>query len=70
MREVNAAEDHVAVTPQEFDELVRCGALAVHWQAHGLHYGIAREIEQFLGAGRCVLSTPRETSCPWYERGM
>jgi ribose 1,5-bisphosphokinase len=54
-REVNAAEDHVAVTPQEFDELVRCGALAVHWQAHGLHYGIAREIEQFLGAGRCVV---------------
>ena len=54
-REVNAAEDHVAVTPQEFDELVRCGGLAVHWQAHGLHYGIPRRNRAISREGSCVI---------------
>jgi ribose 1,5-bisphosphokinase len=63
-REVNAAEDHVAVTPQEFDELVRCGALAVQWQAHGLHYGIRGEIDQFLRAGRCVVCNASRNVVP------
>ena len=54
-REANAAEDHVAVTPQQFDALVRCGGLAVHWQAHGLQYGISAEIDRSLREGSSVI---------------
>jgi ribose 1,5-bisphosphokinase len=54
-REANAAEDHVAVTPQQFDALVRRGGLAVHWQAHGLQYGISAEIDRSLREGSSVI---------------
>jgi ribose 1,5-bisphosphokinase len=63
-REANAAEDHVAVTPHEFDELVRLGALAVHWQAHGLQYGIAVEIDRSLRAGSCVIFNASRHAVP------
>ena len=33
-------EDHEAVTPAEFEDQRRAGRFALHWQAHGLHYGI------------------------------
>ena len=54
-REANAAEDHVAVTPQHFDALVRRGGLAVHWQAHGLQYGISADIDRAVRAGSSVV---------------
>jgi ribose 1,5-bisphosphokinase len=39
-------EDYSAVSDQQFAELVDEGAFALHWQAHGLSYGIPAEIEE------------------------
>jgi phosphonate metabolism protein PhnN/1,5-bisphosphokinase (PRPP-forming) len=63
-REGNVAEDHIAVMPKEFDDLVRRGTLAVHWQAHGLKYGISAEIDRSLRAGGCVLFNASRTVVP------
>jgi ribose 1,5-bisphosphokinase len=36
-------EDHAPVTVDEFARLEQAGAFALHWQAHGLHYGVRNE---------------------------
>ncbi len=48
-------ERHIAVTPQEFESLVAAGAFAMHWSANGFHYGIGREIVDWLRQGRTVV---------------
>lgn len=48
-------EDHNAVTEDAFDALVRSGAFAVHWKAHGLGYGIPADIYEDLAAGHIVI---------------
>lgn len=48
------AEDHLTLTPEAFAEQRRGGVFALHWTAHGLHYGIAAaDIAAALSAG-CV----------------
>jgi ribose 1,5-bisphosphokinase len=49
-------EDHHAVTEDAFDALVRSGAFAVHWKAHGLGYGIPADIYKDLAAGHIVIA--------------
>ena len=39
----NSNEDHEAVGFDEFLRLQQAGAFALHWQAHGLHYGVRHE---------------------------
>jgi ribose 1,5-bisphosphokinase len=48
-------EDAVAVTPAAFAEQERAGAFAMSWRANGLAYGIPRQIDDWLAAGRDVL---------------
>ena len=48
-------EAHRAMTPQAFAAAVAEGAFALHWQAHGLHYGVPACIEPALANGRPVL---------------
>jgi len=48
-------EDALAVTEAEFAQLSRNGAFALDWQANGLHYGIPRQIDEWLEAGEDVL---------------
>ena len=36
----DATEDHEAVSHEDFAQLARSDAFALHWQAHGLHYGV------------------------------
>jgi len=48
-------EDAHSVTPEEFASLDRSGAFAMSWRANGLHYGIPREIDDWLEAGHDVL---------------
>lgn len=48
-------EDYGAVTTAQFEALIEDGAFAVHWRAHGLHYGIPIEVKSQLGKGSACL---------------
>lgn len=48
-------EDFEGVTPAEFSRRLRAGEFALHWQAHGLDYGIPCAALAPLGAGQDVL---------------
>ncbi|MEP9316655.1 phosphonate metabolism protein/1,5-bisphosphokinase (PRPP-forming) PhnN [Pseudomonas sp. LABIM340] len=52
--EARGEEAH-SVSVDEFTELERSGAFAMSWRANGLHYGIPREINDWLAAGHDVL---------------
>jgi ribose 1,5-bisphosphokinase len=54
-REANAAEDHDTLTPAAFAAGLQRGAFALHWDAHGLSYGIPVEIDAAVRAGRSVV---------------
>jgi len=47
-------ESHDILTFEEFDVAVRQGRFALHWEAHGLRYGIPASIDDDLAAGRTV----------------
>ncbi|MFT6273559.1 MAG: ribose 1,5-bisphosphokinase, partial [Dinoroseobacter sp.] len=42
-------EDYDALSVSQFEALVEDGAFAVHWGAHGLHYGIPITVKYQLG---------------------
>jgi ribose 1,5-bisphosphokinase len=47
-------------TPAAFARRVAAGGFVLHWQAHGLHYGIPAGVEADLAAGRdCVMNLSR-----------
>ena len=48
-------EDHDAASPEAFDRLVRSGAFAVSWKAHGLGYGIPLDVREDLAQGRILI---------------
>ncbi len=48
-------EDYVAVSEAEFAAMAARGDFALHWPAHGLHYGIPVSIDADLAAGRQVV---------------
>jgi ribose 1,5-bisphosphokinase len=48
-------ENHVALSPPEFLQRRDAGCFALHWQSHGLHYGIGREVELWLALGMRVV---------------
>ncbi|MBO1081769.1 phosphonate metabolism protein/1,5-bisphosphokinase (PRPP-forming) PhnN [Roseomonas haemaphysalidis] len=50
------AEDHVPMTEAEFLQARDAGSFAMHWFAHGLHYGIPATIRSELDAGRTVIA--------------
>lgn len=51
----SVGEDAIGVTPEEFDRRQHAGAFSLAWQANGLSYGIPREMDEWLQAGRHVL---------------
>lgn len=51
-----AGEDAESVSVAEFDRRVGAGAFVLHWQAHGLHYGIPATVLDDLAAGRDVVA--------------
>lgn len=54
-RAADMHEDHLPVSREEFREAEAAGAFALAWQAHGLSYGIPREIDDMLGDGLTVV---------------
>ncbi|UWQ28182.1 phosphonate metabolism protein/1,5-bisphosphokinase (PRPP-forming) PhnN [Leisingera sp. M523] len=53
-------EDYQAVTEPEFSALAENGVFALHWRAHGLHYGIPRDIEKLReGSGGVLVNLSR-----------
>ncbi|KIC20266.1 phosphonate metabolism protein/1,5-bisphosphokinase (PRPP-forming) PhnN [Leisingera sp. ANG-Vp] len=53
-------EDYQPVSEPEFSALAESGVFALHWQAHGLHYGIPRDIEKLReGSGGVLVNLSR-----------
>jgi ribose 1,5-bisphosphokinase len=50
------SEDHHAVLPQQFAEMRDCGQFAVHWDAHGLSYGIPVETREAVDRGITLIA--------------
>jgi ribose 1,5-bisphosphokinase len=54
-RESTSSEDNVALSPDEFREALARGEFALHWEAHGHSYGLPRDIDDDIRAGRLVV---------------
>jgi ribose 1,5-bisphosphokinase len=55
-----ATEDHDQLTPDEFAVALAAGRFAVHWDAHGLRYGVPASVRDHLaGGGTAVLNGSR-----------
>ena len=50
------AEDHDTLTRAEFDRAQRDGRFAVHWEAHGLSYGIPIEVLEHVERGGTAIA--------------
>lgn len=48
-------ENHVALSTDEFLARTQANLFALHWQSHGLSYGIGIEINQWLAKGVTVV---------------
>jgi ribose 1,5-bisphosphokinase len=60
-------EDHRAVDHAAFSELAASGRLALHWQAHGLFYGIPADTLTELEAGRIVIVNGSRAALPAFR---
>jgi len=65
----NGGEVHIEISPEAFQLKLERDEFALHWQSHGFHYGIDREIDHWLAQGlqvvvngsRHYLETARQT---------
>ncbi|MEO0939121.1 MAG: phosphonate metabolism protein/1,5-bisphosphokinase (PRPP-forming) PhnN [Pseudomonadota bacterium] len=54
-------EDHTPASALEFDAMAAKGAFALHWQAHGLRYGIPVQVSERLAGGTdCLVNLSRK----------
>jgi phosphonate metabolism protein/1,5-bisphosphokinase (PRPP-forming) PhnN len=61
-------ENHVALTEDEFDARLAAGLFAMHWESHGLRYGIGREINLWLAKGCNVVMNGSRAYLPEARR--
>jgi len=57
-------EDHEALSRDDFARQLAEGRFLVHWQAHGLSYGIPRAVLDDVAAGRMVLFNGSRAALP------
>lgn len=57
-------EDHLPTDRAAFQAARAAGAFALSWEAHGHSYGIPRDIETDLAAGRVVVANLSRTALP------
>jgi ribose 1,5-bisphosphokinase len=60
-RDASTSEDNGAVTPTQFAEALAREDFALHWQAHGLRYGLLRAIIDDIREGRIVVANVSRT---------
>ena len=62
------AENHIALSPAEFQARRRAGLLALHWHSHQLDYGIGLEVEQWLARDLTVVVNGSRAHWPAAQR--
>jgi ribose 1,5-bisphosphokinase len=55
-RPVAVGEAHEPITVQEFERRANAGAFALHWQAHGLWYGVPAVVLEWIAEGHVVVA--------------
>src|ERR1700743_3536286 len=63
-REASAHEDNEQISRENFDQAVKQGAYAMHWEAHGHCYGVPKSIGDEIRAGRTVIVNVSRTVIP------
>lgn len=48
-------EDHIAITPEDFERMEADGGFALSWRAHGLAYGVPCSIIDEMAGGATVI---------------
>lgn len=51
----SGGENHVSLSPEEFALYRSRGFFSLHWESHGLRYGIGQEIDAWMAAGCTVV---------------
>jgi ribose 1,5-bisphosphokinase len=60
-RPASQYEDHHTLSDSDFTQALNSGSFSLHWEAHGLRYGIPIEIEQDLNGGKTVVCNVSRT---------
>lgn len=65
--EDGVSEDHKSVDHGSFSTLAASGGLALHWQAHGLFYGIPADTLNDLDLGRILIVNGSRAALPAFR---
>ena len=68
-REASQAEDNEQLSPDAFRQAAARGEFAMHWEAHGHHYGLSRAIDDDVREGRTVVVNVSRTVVDALRRG-
>ena len=60
-RETSASEDNEEVSTGTFQDALKRGDYAIHWEAHGHCYALSRAIDDDIRAGRTVVANVSRT---------
>ncbi|WP_321897135.1 phosphonate metabolism protein/1,5-bisphosphokinase (PRPP-forming) PhnN [Burkholderia cepacia] len=63
-RAATVGEDHEPVYVSEFRKQVERKAFALHWEAHGLHYGLPDSIDRWMAKGKVVVANGSRSIVP------
>lgn len=60
----SGGENHIALSPDEFELRLHHDFFALHWQSHGLAYAIGREMDLWLECGCAVVVNGSRAALP------